>query len=131
MGLFSRNKETPKPASKPTINWNQLGSIEQLNELVVKAQEKPVLIFKHSTRCGISSMALNSFRSSWSTDNDLADIYMLDLLNHRDVSNEIAVLTGIMHQSPQVIVLSGTEVIYDGSHSQIDARRIESILKKE
>ena len=131
MGFFSRNKDKPTPAPQPTINWKQLSSIEQLNELVVLAQEKPVLIFKHSTRCGISAMALKSFRTSWSSDNELADIYMLDLLSHRDVSNEIAVLTGVMHQSPQVIVLSGTEVIYDGSHSQIDARRIESILKKE
>lgn len=130
MGIFSRNKDKRKPTPTPTINWNQLTSIEQLNQLVVSAQTKPVLIFKHSTRCGISSMALNSFRMTWSSDNELADIYILDLLNHRDISNEIAILTGVLHQSPQVIVLSGTEVIYDASHSQIDARKVESILRK-
>lgn len=130
MGFFSRNKDKPKLAPTPTINWNQLTSIEQLNQLVLSVQTKPVLIFKHSTRCGISSMALNSFRMSWSSDNELADLYMLDLLNHRDVSNEIAMLTGVMHQSPQVIVLSKKEVIYDASHSQIDTRKIESILRK-
>jgi len=129
MGIFSRNKkEDSKPA--PSINWNQLASTEQINDIVLRAQEKPVLIFKHSTRCGISSMALNSFTSKWTSDNELADVYMLDLLRHRDVSNEIAEITGVFHQSPQVIVLKGTEVIYEESHSGIDAREIESILRK-
>lgn len=128
MGLFSRNKE--KAESTPSLSWNQLTSVEQLNQLVLRAQQKPVLIFKHSTRCGISSMALNSFRTSWSSDNDLAEIYMLDLLKFREVSNKVAEITGVMHQSPQVIVLKGTEVVYEESHSGIDARKIESILRK-
>ena len=107
-----------------------MSSIEQLNELVVVAQSKPVVIFKHSTRCGISSMALNSFKREWTSEDSLADVYILDLLRHRDVSNDVAEITGVYHQSPQAIVLKGTEVIYEASHSAIDARKIETILKK-
>ena len=104
MGLSSRNKS--KPEAKPIKVWNELSSIEQLNELVVAAQDKPVVIFKHSTRCGISSMAWNSFRKNWTSEDTLADVYVLDLLNHRDVSNEITEVTGVYHQSPQAIVLT-------------------------
>ncbi len=129
MGLFSRNKSKVERGPEPT--WNQLTSIEQLNELVVAAQSKPVVIFKHSTRCGISSMAFNSFKINWKSEDTLADVYILDLLRHRDVSNEVAEITGVFHQSPQVIVLKGTEVIYEATHSGIDARAIESILNKE
>ncbi|MFT6243983.1 MAG: bacillithiol system protein YtxJ [Salibacteraceae bacterium] len=128
MGIFSRNKS--KPDAEPTKVWNQLSSIKQLNELVLSAQDKPVVIFKHSTRCGISSMAWNSFRNNWTSEDTLADVYVLDLLNHRDVSNEVAEVTGVYHQSPQAIVLKGTEVIYEATHSGIDARQIESILRK-
>ena len=128
MGLFSRN--TKKTEQTPSYTWNHLSSIEQLNELVVSAQSKPVVIFKHSTRCGISSMALNSFKLNWTSGDTLAVVYILDLLQHRDVSNEIAEVTGVYHQSPQAIVLKGTEVIYEATHSGIDAREIESILNK-
>ncbi|NRA13827.1 MAG: bacillithiol system redox-active protein YtxJ [Crocinitomicaceae bacterium] len=127
MGLFSKNKSE----AKSTMVWNQLNSIEQLNEIIVAAQEKPVVIFKHSTRCGISAMALESFKANWTSQDTLADVYILDLLNHRDVSNEIVVLTGVFHQSPQAIVLKGTEVVYEATHSGINARKIESILRKE
>jgi bacillithiol system protein YtxJ len=129
MGLFSRKPAASKP-KKEQLPWVRLESIDQLNQIIQTTHDKPVLLFKHSTRCGVSTMALNSFENTWSSGTDLANIYILDLLNHRDVSNEIAVLTGIVHQSPQVIVLKGSEIVYDASHSSIDARRIESILKK-
>lgn len=132
MGLFSRKaKEQNKPARHlNSLPWIELTSIEQLMEVLSTTEEKPVLLFKHSTRCSISMMALNSFQSKWTSGDDLCGLYFLDLLNHRDVSNEIAVLTGVIHQSPQVIVLKGKEIIYDASHSSIDARRIEAILRK-
>ena len=128
MGLFSRNKK--ESSERTGLPWNQLTSIEQLRSILTPPLEKPVLLFKHSTRCGISTVNLNAFEKTWSSGNELCDIYYLDLLNHRDVSNEIASLTGVVHQSPQVIVLKGSEVIYDASHSSIDARKIESLLKK-
>jgi len=124
MGIFSRS------SSKTSLPWTEILSVEQLHEVIGTTHEKPVLLFKHSTRCAISSMSLNSFEREWTSGNELSGIYFVDLLRNRDVSNEIAVVTGVMHQSPQVIVLKGSEVIYDASHSSIEASRIDSILKK-
>lgn len=126
MGLFSRSPKT----EKKQLPWIHVQSVDQLNEIVKTTFDKPVLLFKHSTRCGVSAMALNTFELTWSTENELCELYFVDLLNHRDVSNEIAELTGVRHESPQVIVLKGSEIVYDATHSSIDARRIESILKK-
>ena len=123
MGIFSK-----KP--RVTLPWIELESIEQLQEIITTTEEKPILLFKHSTRCGTSSMALSSFEGTWSSDDELCDLYYLDLLRHRDVSNEIEDITGIQHQSPQCIVIKGKDIIYDESHSGIDARRIETLLKK-
>lgn len=126
MGLFSSRSRNTEPKQP----WTSISSVEQLTEVIGTTKEKPVLLFKHSTRCSISSMALNSFESRWTSGNELCGIYFVDLIRHRDVSNEIASVTGVVHQSPQVVVLRGSEVIYDASHSGIDAREIESILKK-
>mgnify|MGYP000852340192 CR=1 FL=1 len=73
--------------------------------------------------------AIKSFENNWTTENTICTLYYLDLLKHRDVSNEIAQLTGVLHQSPQVIVIKGSEIVYSESHGSIDVRRIEQKLK--
>lgn len=123
MGFFSK---APK---KEALPWIQLSSVEQLSDVLHNIKDKPVLLFKHSTRCSISSMALNGFERNWSGDVE-CELYYLDLLKHRDISQKIAELTGVVHQSPQAIVIKGKEIVYEATHSGIDASRIESILRK-
>ncbi|HIP31651.1 MAG TPA: bacillithiol system redox-active protein YtxJ [Crocinitomicaceae bacterium] len=126
MGFFNFSKSK---ATKAVLPWEQVTSVEQINEILRNVGETPVLLFKHSTRCSISSMALNGFERNWNNEVD-CKLYFIDLLKHRDVSNEIATLTGVIHQSPQCIVVKGSEIVYDATHTAIDAKRIESILKK-
>ena len=84
------------------MNWNQLISMDQLSELKKKSTEKPQLIFKHSTRCSISIMALNRFERGEGASN--VDFYLLDLLSFRNISNEIADQFNVHHQSPQILL---------------------------
>ena len=100
---------------------------EEVSELMHKSVEQAILFFKHSTRCSISSMALNRFETDWNIEAP-CDIYFLDLLNHRDISDEIARLTGVVHQSPQAIVVKNGKVIYSATHSSISAIEIAKIL---
>ena len=125
MGFFNFSKSTPVEK----LPWIRITSTEQLNTILRNVGEKPILLFKHSTRCSISSMALTGFERNWSGEVE-CELYFIDLLKHRDVSQETAVLTGVVHQSPQCIVIKGSEIVYEATHSGIDARRIESILKK-
>ncbi len=127
MGWFSKSTEEKKQNGLP---WQLLTSIDQLKKAIENSAEKPVLLFKHSTRCSISSMALNGFQRNWTGTPEEIDIYYLDLLNHRDVSNAIESETGIPHQSPQVIVLKNKEVVYMATHSSIDARSALNSIKK-
>jgi len=122
MGLFSFSSGGQK------LPWTKIDSVAQLKEVLENAGEKPALLFKHSTRCSISSMALNSFEREWASENERCQLYFVDLIKHRDVSNEIASATGIVHQSPQAILWNGKEVLYQASHSGIDARSIEKLL---
>ncbi len=102
------------------MNWNTLADINQLADIDALSINKPILIFKHSTRCSISSTALNRLERNWKPeDADKVTPYMLDLLQHRDISNTIADRYGIEHESPQALVIKDGKVVYHESHMGI------------
>ena len=111
--------------SKPSrhLLWNVITLEDQLRDALKQSMERPVLFFKHSTRCSISSMALSRFEENWNPDTNCA-IYFLNLIEFRNLSNKIAELTGVEHESPQVIVMKENNVIYTASHSAIDTKEI-------
>ncbi|MBT7242409.1 MAG: bacillithiol system redox-active protein YtxJ [Flavobacteriaceae bacterium] len=106
---------------KKIIPWNLLTSVDQLIEIEKESFHKSIAIFKHSTRCGTSSMALRQFERQFEIDNANVKLYFLDLLSFRDISNEIAIRFQVFHQSPQLIVLKDGNTIHHSSHHQIDA----------
>ncbi len=118
MGLFSK----PVP-----LNWIQLTTKDQLNEALASSSEQPVLFFKHSTRCSISTMALSRFESNWNKD-AACKIYFLDLITYREISNLLAEKTHVVHQSPQVIVVANDQVIYTETHNGIRAQEILTLI---
>jgi len=126
-GLFSGNNEGDNAMK---INWKPLAESSQFNVAISQSEEKPFLIFKHSTRCGISRMALKSFEKAYQSNAFEIDLYFLDLLNYRALSNEISEKSCISHQSPQVIVFKNKQVIYHDSHYSIDVNSIEKIIKQ-
>ena len=113
---------------KPNLNWIPLNQINLLAEIKSLSNDKPILIFKHSTRCGISRMALKNFENSFDIEGDKLDLYYLDLLQHRDISNEIISVFNIQHQSPQAIVIYKEKVIYHDSHYEISVEEIKKVL---
>ncbi len=107
------------------MNWIPLTDTTQLHKIINdnKKQDallQTVLLFKHSTRCSISSMALNRLQTKWLADqtNHITP-YLLDLLNYRDVSNEIASLLNVEHASPQVLIIQNGKCVYHSSHNGI------------
>lgn len=109
------------------MNWNNLTDINQLDLIVEESKTKPVVIFKHSTRCIISKMAFRGFESDYNLGDDFL-FYYLDLIAHRDISNEIANRFGIEHQSPQILLIKNGAVVYNESHEGIDANALKAYL---
>lgn len=105
------------------MNWKSLDSEQQFSDIL--ATEPLFAVFKHSTRCSISSMAKNRLEREWNLQ---FPIYYLDLLQYRSVSNLIAEKSGIEHQSPQLIVFQNGKPIYNGSHSGIVVDDIDSMF---
>ncbi|QQT27923.1 bacillithiol system redox-active protein YtxJ [Sphingobacterium spiritivorum] len=100
------------------MNWKNITSIPQLDEII--ADNQIHAIFKHSTRCPVSSMAKRSLEFNEDLLPEGASIFYLDLIAHRDVSNAIAEKWNIRHESPQVLIVKGTEALYNASHEDID-----------
>jgi bacillithiol system protein YtxJ len=123
--LFGNSEE--KKEITNTIDWIPLTNLGQLNEIMMLSEVKPVLIFKHSTRCSVSRMALKQFENEFDLA-DTVDAYFLDLLEYRNISNEIAQRFQVEHQSPQLILIKDGKAIYDVSHSAIDAVELKGKL---
>lgn len=119
--MFGSSDDNGSKESK--VDWIELTDLGQLNEISTLSNEKAVAIFKHSTRCSISRMALKQFENEFDSA-DKVTLYFLDLIAHRDVSNEIAQRFGVAHQSPQLILIKDGKAIYHVSHSDIDAEEL-------
>lgn len=130
MGFFNKlfGENDNKDTSSAAIGWNELTQTQQLDDIIQESAEVPVLIFKHSTRCAISKMALRNFEREYAIEEGKAKLYYLDLLEHRDISNEIATIFHVTHQSPQLLVVKDGVVVYHASHGDIDAEVLKSKL---
>lgn len=118
MGFFSK--------SKPNIEWRHLKEMSQLDEIIEASKSRPQLIFKHSTRCGVSSTVLRQFDGQWSHNAKITP-WQLDLIVFRNISNDIADRFGIQHQSPQIIVVVNGQALMHVSHSPLSSQDLDSI----
>ena len=116
MGLFKTNKKSKKLAND---YWLELQSLAQFEELTKESGERPIVIFKHSTRCSISHFVHRSLASNWNFKSGELPFYYLDLIAHRDISNAVADHYGVKHESPQLILLYKNQVLYHASHDAI------------
>jgi bacillithiol system protein YtxJ len=104
--------------------WNSLTDLSQIDEIVKKSFNKTQLVFKHSTRCSISRTALSKFERNFDNDNKSMDLFYLDLLENRLISNKIAEQFNIEHQSPQVLVIKNGNCVFTATHNVIDADEV-------
>lgn len=102
--------------------WNKLTAISQLTDLLSISENQPVLIFKHSTRCSVSSAALDRVERKWNDATDTATVqpWFLDLIAHRDISNQIANDYEVEHQSPQILLIHNRNCVYAATHYDIN-----------
>ena len=126
MSLFDRIKYNSSDSRDQEL-WNEIPG-EGLETLFRNSEEKPQLIYKHSHRCSVCFMAKQELENVAEKINDIADVYMINVVQQRDVSNAIASELNIRHESPQVLILKDGEVSWSGSHWQIKGNKILSNL---
>jgi len=126
MSLFDRIKYNSSDSRDQEL-WNEIPG-EGLETLFRNSEEKPQLIYKHSHRCSVCFLAKQELENVAEKISDIADVYMINVVQQRDVSNAIASELNIRHESPQVLILKDGKVSWTGSHWQIKGNKILSNL---
>jgi bacillithiol system protein YtxJ len=122
MSLFSTNKPDIDP------NWIVLENEEVLEQILSDESGKAIVLFKHSTRCGISFSVKQKLEKGWDFDKDEYSFYYLDIINHRNLSSKIAERLDVQHESPQIMVVKEGKVLYHESHGKISMKKIKRAL---
>lgn len=123
--LFGKNADQNTNTTK--VPWVALDNLDLLDVIEKASHEKPQLIFKHSTTCGISRMVLNMFTVNYSFEGGF-ETYFLDLHAYRNVSNGVAEKFGVMHQSPQLLIIKDGQVEFHASHGAISDTDLGNFL---
>lgn len=116
------------------MNWLPLESISQIDEIITQSEhsdKNAVLIFKHSTICSISSMALSRLERKWDVHTDTIPAYFLDLRKFREVSDYLEKKFDVKHESPQVLLIKNGKCVFDTSHNSIAADFILESIASE
>ncbi len=106
--------------------WKYIRSEEELNAVLDESADRPTVLFKHSTRCPLSSMVKRRFEADFKLEG--ANIYLVDIISYRGISNQIASLTGVTHESPQLLILKDRETFFNASHGAIDGVQTVRLL---
>ena len=102
------------------MDWINLNSVKQLSEIDAKSNDKTQIIFKHSTRCSVSLFAKRILKNQYSEEiKKNADVYYLDLIAFREVSNYIANHYSVVHESPQILIINNGKCTFNASHSEV------------
>ncbi len=107
------------------IDFTSESQIDEIKER--SAHLKGVLIFKHSTRCAISSMAFSRFSRGWDIEENEIPVYFLDILNYRRLSDQIAVHFNVQHESPQLLYIKDGKCTYHPSHNSISPSVVKDL----
>ena len=108
------------------MQWKNITDLAQISQ--IQNQEGYSLIFKHSTRCSVSSMAKRRFELDWEVLPADTSLYFLDLISYRDISAEIAETFQVHHESPQILLIKDGDCILDASHSDISADEVAELI---
>lgn len=128
MSIIDRYLQHEQPALP--ADWQILENLEQLEDLHRESFDKPVVIFKHSHRCGTSHMAKHRLEQDWNFTPGEIGFFFVDVINHRPISNAIALQYGVVHHSPQIIVIHNGLAVYDTSHYRISVADLRAALNK-
>ena len=102
----------------------KLNGKDSLDSLVEQSKERPVVIFKHSLTCSISASVYNEMAEFE------GEVALIEVQKNRELSREIANRLGVVHVSPQVIVLRNGQVVWNASHFNVTAGAVEKAVRK-
>ncbi|GJM32691.1 MAG: thioredoxin family protein [Saprospiraceae bacterium] len=111
------------------LNWIPITSTEQVDAIIERSKNIPCVIFKHSTRCSISTMAKFRLENDWNYKDSEIEAYFLDLITYRQISQSVAESFQVYHESPQILLIKDGECVYDASHLDITVAELNECFQ--
>jgi bacillithiol system protein YtxJ len=108
--------------------FDAIRSLRDATELDEVLRAPLVVLYKHSSRCGISTMALLEVRHFAATHPDVP-VYQIDVLAQRRLARAIADRLGVKHASPQAILVQHGEAKWHSTHFGISADALQEALR--
>lgn len=108
--------------------WNKLSDIDEFQSILKRSNEKPQLIYKHSPSCSVSFLSKQDLDANTKKLAELADLHIVNVIGYRELSRGIASELNIRHESPQVLLVKNGEVVWHGSHWQVNSGEVYSKL---
>ncbi|MDZ7720539.1 MAG: bacillithiol system redox-active protein YtxJ [Balneolaceae bacterium] len=126
--LFKRKRTDQNPEHRSV--WKTFSDPDEIRTLLEKSKDRPQLIYKHSNRCSVSFITKDELDSNAEKMNQFADLYIVDVIRQRDISNAVTSLLKIRHESPQALLIKDENIVWKGSHWEVNSQEILSCLKQ-
>ena len=120
--------KTSKEVEETYLNWTPLISVDEIKTIKEISKRQAILIFKHSTRCGISRVVIKKFESLFNEENKQLKVYYLDLLSFREISSKLSEDFQVKHESPQLLVIKNGISVYNASHYEITKVNLSNFI---
>ena len=124
MGILDGIKNAFSGDDSTADFWNQLTEEGQIDQILEQSKNQPQLIYKHSARCSVCWFSKSELENAADEIGSQADMNFVDVINSRNVSNKLAEVLGIKHESPQVILIKDGEAIWHDSHGSIKGAKV-------
>jgi bacillithiol system protein YtxJ len=108
---------------------NELSTVEELERALSESTEHPVLLFKHSLTCPISSHAYQEFQTYLEAPDSRVGYNLITVQTAREVSGSAAEKLGVTHQSPQAILVHKGQSVWVASHYAITSDSIQEAIQ--
>lgn len=98
----------------------ELNSVEDWKCIFDQSNNQPFWLLKHSTACMISARAYRQVKDYVSSKKNIdVDIYVVKVIEERQISNQIEMDMNVKHASPQLLLIKNKQVVWGTSHWKI------------
>ncbi len=115
--------------TNPSLQWKSIKNVKEFNEILERSRTKPALVFKHRPASPESVQVKQGLESQWAISPDMLDIYLVDIMQDKEVAMEATRIAGVSDEFPQVFLFADGVTMYDESHDLINVKKIKIALK--
>ena len=111
-------------------SFTDINTLEELDGVLAESNNRPALLFKHSTSCPISTRAFREFESFLESADPAVAYRLITVQRARPVSDEAANRLSLKHETPQAILIDKGREIWNASHFDITSASLQDAVRE-